>query len=41
MRLVVNNPPVPTSWELLAKARAATARRSAIIDALPSRLRAV
>lgn len=38
MRLVVNNPPAPASWELLAKARAQQALVSAIIDAAPRRI---
>jgi hypothetical protein len=41
MRLVVNNPPAPAKRDYLAEARAATARRSAMIDALPRRLRTV
>jgi hypothetical protein len=40
MRLVVNNPPV-AKRDLLAEARAATDKMSAIIDAGPRRLRKV
>lgn len=41
MRLVVNNPPAPAKRDLLAEARAAADKASAIIDAAPRRLRAV
>lgn len=41
MRLVVNNPPPRVPQSALEAARAAVERQAALIDALPSRVRAV